>query len=73
MVDEVSRETGASARGLRAIMNALVGLELLTKTRREICAHAGEREFSCSQQTRYARRFLQHEPAAPDSALDEAG
>ena len=30
-VDEVSRETGASARGLRAIMNALVGLELLTK------------------------------------------
>ena len=28
-VDEVSRETGASIRGLRAIMNALVGLELL--------------------------------------------
>ena len=30
-VAEVSRETGASTRGLRAIMNALVGLELLTK------------------------------------------
>jgi 3-hydroxy-5-methyl-1-naphthoate 3-O-methyltransferase len=30
-IDEVSRETGASARGLRAIMNALAGLELLTK------------------------------------------
>src|SRR5437764_5085152 len=30
-VDEVSRETGASPRGLRAIMNALVGLELLAK------------------------------------------
>jgi ubiquinone/menaquinone biosynthesis C-methylase UbiE len=30
-VEEVSRETGASVRGLRAIMNALVGLELLTK------------------------------------------
>ena len=30
-IDEVSRETGASTRGLRAIMNALVGLELLTK------------------------------------------
>jgi 3-hydroxy-5-methyl-1-naphthoate 3-O-methyltransferase len=30
-VDEVSRETGASTRGLRAVMNALVGLELLTK------------------------------------------
>jgi Dimerisation domain len=30
-LDEVSRETGASTRGLRAIMNALVGLELLTK------------------------------------------
>ncbi len=30
-IAEVGRETGASARGLRAIMNALVGLELLTK------------------------------------------
>jgi Dimerisation domain len=30
-VDEVSRETGASIRGLRAIMNALVSLELLSK------------------------------------------
>jgi len=28
---EMSRETGASTRGLRAIMNALVGLELLAK------------------------------------------
>jgi ubiquinone/menaquinone biosynthesis C-methylase UbiE len=30
-LDEVSREAGASTRGLGAIMNALVGLELLTK------------------------------------------
>src|SRR5437879_7823249 len=30
-VEEVSRKTGASIRGLRAIMNALVGLELLKK------------------------------------------
>src|SRR5438477_6281510 len=30
-IDEVSGETGASTRGLRAVMNALVGLELLTK------------------------------------------
>jgi ubiquinone/menaquinone biosynthesis C-methylase UbiE len=30
-VEEVSRQTGASVRGLRAIMNALVGLELLSK------------------------------------------
>jgi ubiquinone/menaquinone biosynthesis C-methylase UbiE len=30
---EVARETGASERGLRAIMNALVGLKLLTKDR----------------------------------------
>jgi precorrin-6B methylase 2 len=30
-VEEVSRETGASVRGLRAIMNALVGLDLLHK------------------------------------------
>ena len=31
-VDEISRQTGASVRGLRAIMNALVGLELLAKS-----------------------------------------
>ena len=31
-VDEVSRETGASIRGLRAIMNALVGLESVSYT-----------------------------------------
>src|SRR5256886_12721270 len=31
-VEEVSRETGSSTRGLRAIMNALVGLELLKKS-----------------------------------------
>jgi SAM-dependent methyltransferase len=31
-VEEVSKETGASARGLRAIMNALVGLELVRKS-----------------------------------------
>jgi len=30
-LEEMSRETGASTRGLRAIMNALVGLELLAK------------------------------------------
>jgi 2-polyprenyl-3-methyl-5-hydroxy-6-metoxy-1,4-benzoquinol methylase len=30
-VEEISRATGASVRGLRAIMNALVGLELLKK------------------------------------------
>jgi ubiquinone/menaquinone biosynthesis C-methylase UbiE len=32
-VEQVSKETGASARGLRAIMDALVGLELLKKDR----------------------------------------
>jgi SAM-dependent methyltransferase len=30
-VDELATSTGASSRGLRAILNALVGLELLTK------------------------------------------
>src|SRR5258708_15621865 len=30
-VEEASTETGASVRGLRAVMNALVGLELLRK------------------------------------------
>jgi ubiquinone/menaquinone biosynthesis C-methylase UbiE len=31
-VEQISKETGASTRGLRSIMNALLGLELLTKT-----------------------------------------
>src|SRR5438552_14075552 len=31
-VEEISRQTGASVRGLRAITNALVGLELLKKS-----------------------------------------
>jgi len=31
-IEEISTETGASIRGLRAIMNALVGLELLNKS-----------------------------------------
>jgi len=34
-VEQISKETGASTRGLRAIMNALVGLELLAKDRQE--------------------------------------
>jgi ubiquinone/menaquinone biosynthesis C-methylase UbiE len=34
-VAQLSKETGAPARGLSAIMNALVGLELLKKDRRE--------------------------------------
>jgi precorrin-6B methylase 2 len=34
-VAQLSKETGAPARGLRAITNALVGLELLKKDRRE--------------------------------------
>ena len=32
-VEQISKATGASERGLRAIMNALVGLELLKKNR----------------------------------------
>jgi ubiquinone/menaquinone biosynthesis C-methylase UbiE len=34
-VEQLSKESGAPTRGLRAIMNALVGLELLKKDRRE--------------------------------------
>jgi precorrin-6B methylase 2 len=34
-LSQVSAETGASKRGLRAIMNALVGLELLSKSKGE--------------------------------------
>jgi ubiquinone/menaquinone biosynthesis C-methylase UbiE len=33
-IEQVTKETGGSARGLRAIMDALVGLELLKKDRR---------------------------------------
>ena len=32
-VEQLQRETGASPRGLRAIMDALVGMELLKKDR----------------------------------------
>jgi len=32
-VEQVKNETGASARGLRAIMDALIGLQLLKKNR----------------------------------------
>ena len=34
-VDQISKETGASVRGLRMLMNALVGLELLKKDRHQ--------------------------------------
>ena len=34
-VDQISKETGASERGLRMLMNALVGLELLKKNRHQ--------------------------------------
>ena len=34
-VEQISKETGASQRGLRAIMNALLGLDLLKKDRDE--------------------------------------
>ena len=34
-VDQISKETGASERGLRLLMNALVGLELLKKDRHQ--------------------------------------
>jgi SAM-dependent methyltransferase len=34
-VDQISKETGASERGLRMLMNALVGLELLNKDRHQ--------------------------------------
>ena len=41
---EVGKETGASERGLSAIMNALVGLEFLSKGEGgPLFSHAGER------------------------------
>jgi len=44
-VEEVSRKTGASIRGLCAIMKALVGLELLKKSGDKY-ALTGERSLS---------------------------
>src|SRR6266446_1799205 len=43
-VEQVSKTTGASRRGLRAIMNALVGLELLKKDRHEKYSLTSESE-----------------------------
>ena len=72
-VDEVSRETGVSTRGLRAIMNALVGLELLTKRDGKYALTPESENFLVRNQPGTLAGFLQYEPAAPDSALDEAG
>jgi hypothetical protein len=41
-LDEVSKETGASARGLAAVMNLLVGIDLLAKSAE--FADAGKRD-----------------------------
>jgi DNA-binding IclR family transcriptional regulator len=70
-VEEISRETGASVRGLRAIMNALVGLELLKKSGGKYALTPESRRLSDQQQTRHPRRLFQHEPGAIDAALDE--
>ena len=49
-VEELKKETGASARGLRAIMNALVGLELLKKDRQSrYCLTPESQEFLISE------------------------
>lgn len=45
-IDEVSRNTGASTRGLRAIMNALLGLELLTNAMENMRSRRKARIFS---------------------------
>ena len=45
-VEEVSRQTGASVRGLRVIMNALVGLELLKKSGDDMRSHRRAKPFS---------------------------
>src|SRR5437763_3471958 len=43
-VDQLKKETGASQRGLRAIMDSLVGLELLKKDRQSRYSLARERQ-----------------------------
>jgi hypothetical protein len=44
--EQISKETGASRRGLSWIMNALVGLELLKKTGASIRSHQRAKRFS---------------------------
>jgi ubiquinone/menaquinone biosynthesis C-methylase UbiE len=60
-VEEVSRLTGASVRGLRAIMNALVGLDLLAKDGADLYTLTPESAaFLVSTKPGYAGGILRH-------------
>ena len=54
-VEQVKKEIGASARGLRSIMDALVGLELLKKDRQSRYSLTPESRRISRQRTSRAR------------------
>ena len=57
-IDEIAAVSGASIRGLRIILNALVGLDLLKESKRDLFADAGKCQISRFQQTDVPRCFL---------------
>lgn len=59
-VEEVSAATGASVRGLRALMNALVGLEFLTKQDDRYALTPESSAFLVSSSPAYHGAFLHH-------------
>ena len=60
-IQQVSAETGASVRGLTAIMNALVGLEFLTKDSHEIYSLTPESAtFLVSTKPAFHGGFIRH-------------
>ena len=64
-INDVQKETGASERGLTAIMNALVGLNLLAKDDQgRVFADAGKRRIPGQHEAGFSGR--------PDSPLQRA-
>ncbi|HLH53477.1 MAG TPA: methyltransferase dimerization domain-containing protein [Verrucomicrobiae bacterium] len=59
-IDEVARATGASRRGLTAILNALVGLQLLTRTNAHYSLTPDSAAFLVSTRPGYHGRFFDH-------------
>ena len=62
--EQIAEQTGASARALRILMNALVGLDLLKKDRQERYSLSGKRSLSSKQQAGYACRVFWNHCAA---------
>ena len=59
-LEEVSRETGASERGLRAVMDALVGFEFLARDGERYALTPESAAFLVSTKPGYQGAFLKH-------------